>query len=123
MEVFPAIPPECLEWRRFRALYLNVVLGIQRDIAEALDVAEEALSRWLARRPVPVGSERFGAGRPGEASQALRGGGPIDPRTPLARAGGIWLPRPCWTCACVAHVIEKKGKKGTSLYLVVRLAL
>ncbi|MGZ6164057.1 MAG: helix-turn-helix domain-containing protein [Myxococcaceae bacterium] len=49
MEVFPTIPPECFEWRRFRALYLKHRGWSQRDIAEALDVSEEALSRWLAR--------------------------------------------------------------------------
>jgi transposase len=49
MEAFPAIPPECLEWRRFRALHLNRRGRYQRDIAEALDGSEEAVCRWLAR--------------------------------------------------------------------------
>src|SRR3954447_17701286 len=49
MDAFPPIPPECREWRRFRALHLKRRGWYQRDIAEALDVSEEALSRWLAR--------------------------------------------------------------------------
>src|SRR5262249_14422972 len=49
MEEPHPIPPECLEWRRFRALYLKRRGWIQRDIAEALDVTEVALSGWLAR--------------------------------------------------------------------------
>ena len=49
MEIFPTIPPECYEWRRFRALYLKRRGWCQRDIAEAFDVSEEAVSRWLAR--------------------------------------------------------------------------
>jgi transposase len=35
--------------RRFRALYLKRRGWYQRDIAEALDVSEETVSRWLAR--------------------------------------------------------------------------
>jgi transposase len=48
MEATPTIPPECLEWRRFRALDLKRRGWIQRDIAEALDVSEVTVSRWLA---------------------------------------------------------------------------
>jgi hypothetical protein len=43
MEATHPIPPECLEWRRFRALYLKRRGWVQRDIAEALDVSEVAL--------------------------------------------------------------------------------
>src|SRR3954449_13442343 len=49
MEAAHPIPPERLEWRRFRALFLKQRGWIQRDIAEALDVSEVALSTWLAR--------------------------------------------------------------------------
>jgi transposase len=49
MEATHPIPPECLEWRRYRALYLKQRGWVQRDIAEALDVSEVALSTWLAR--------------------------------------------------------------------------
>lgn len=45
--IFP-IPRECLEWRRFRALYLKDRGWHQRDIAEALDVSEVSVSRWMA---------------------------------------------------------------------------
>jgi transposase len=48
MEAIYPIPPECLEWRRFRALYLKRRGWYQRDIAEALDVSEVSVSRWLA---------------------------------------------------------------------------
>src|SRR5689334_4400531 len=48
MEVYTAIPPECREWRRFRALYLKRRGWYQRDIAEALDVSEVTVSDWLA---------------------------------------------------------------------------
>lgn len=43
------IPTDCREWRRFRALQLKPQGWYQCDIAEALGVAEETVSRWLAR--------------------------------------------------------------------------
>src|SRR3954447_23626368 len=49
MEAAHPIPPECLEWRRYRALYLKRRGWSQGDIDEALDVSEVALSGWLAR--------------------------------------------------------------------------
>jgi transposase len=48
MDTTHPIPRECLEWRRFRALYLKGRGWYQRDIAEALDVSEVSVSRWLA---------------------------------------------------------------------------
>src|SRR6516165_3610672 len=74
MEPTHPIPRECLEWRRFRALYLKRRGWSQRDIAEALDVSEVALSTWLARardagpealraRPVPGRSPRLTSGQ------------------------------------------------------------
>lgn len=70
METTHPIPPECREWRRFRALYLKGRGWIQRDIAEALDVSEVSVSRWLAdardhgpevlrARPVPGRAPRL----------------------------------------------------------------
>jgi transposase len=42
-------PADCLEWRRLRALHLKQQGWFQRDIAAALAVREETVSRWLAR--------------------------------------------------------------------------
>jgi transposase len=106
MEVFPAIPPECLEWRRFRALYLKRRGWYQRDIAEALDVSEEALSRWLARAR---------AGGPGALRARAAPGKP--PKLSAAEVRSIpellWhgpeaygFRGQVWTCARVAKVIE-----------------
>jgi transposase len=49
MGVADFIPGDWREWRRLRALHLKQRGWYQRDIAEALDVAEETVSRWLAR--------------------------------------------------------------------------
>jgi transposase len=49
MEASGFIPTDCREWRRLRALPLKQRGWFQCDIAEALGVAEETVSRWLAR--------------------------------------------------------------------------
>src|SRR3954467_9812964 len=108
METTHPIPPECLEWRRYRALYLKQRGWIQRDIAEALDVSEVVLSGWLARardggpeslraRPAP--------GRPPRLSPAQKRSIP----------GLLWhgpeaygFRGQVWTCARVARVIEEE---------------
>src|SRR3954451_19275128 len=106
MEAFLPIPPECREWRRFRALHLKRRGWYQRDIAEALDVSEEAISRWLARA-------RDGG------PKALRGGSAPGHPSKLTPAQRRSLPEllwhgpeaygfrgRVWTCARVARVIE-----------------
>jgi transposase len=49
MDVSDFIPDDWREWRRLRALHLKQQGWYQRDIAAALGVAEETVSRWLAR--------------------------------------------------------------------------
>ena len=87
-------PADWREWRRFRALYLKQRGWYQRDIAEALDVSEEA--RQPLAGPCPRRRPR-GPARPpraGPPAQALGRPKAPDPRVPLARAGGVRLPRP-----------------------------
>jgi transposase len=106
MESYPPIPPECREWRRFRALYLKRRGWYQRDIAQALDASEEAVSRWLARAR---------DGGP-EALQARPAPG-HPPRLTLDQVQSIpeflWhgpeaygFRGQVWTCARIAKVIE-----------------
>ena len=108
MEATHPIPPEGLEWRRFRALDLKRRGWLQRDIAEALDVSEVALSTWLARA-------RDGG------PEALRAH-PVPGRPPrLTPVQVRSLPEflwhgpeaygfrgQVWTCARVAKVIERE---------------
>jgi transposase len=49
MEASGFIPTDCREWRRLRALHLRQQGWYQGDIAEALGVSRETVSRWLAR--------------------------------------------------------------------------
>src|SRR4051794_19426561 len=106
MEILPTIPPECYEWRRFRALDLKRRGWYQRDIAEAFDVSEEAVSRWLARvrdhgpealraRPAPGRSPRLTPDQVSSIPELLWHG----PEAYGFR-GQVW------TCARVAKVIE-----------------
>src|SRR3954452_13492122 len=43
------IPADGREWRRLQAVHLKQQGWYQRDIAQALGVREETVSRWLAR--------------------------------------------------------------------------
>src|SRR3954464_4820114 len=106
MEATPTIPPECLEWRRFRALYLKRQGWTQRDIAEALDASEVTVSRWLARardggpaalraRPAPGRSPRLTPYQLRSIPELLWHG----PEAYGFR-GQVW------TCARIAKVIE-----------------
>jgi transposase len=106
METIPTIPPECLEGRRFRALYLKRRGWIQRDIAEALDASEVTVSRWLARardggpealraRPAPGRSPRLTPYQVRSIPEFL-GHGP----EAYGFRGQVW------TCARIAKVIE-----------------
>lgn len=49
MEASDVAPGDWREWRRLRVLHLKQRGWYQRDIAEALGVREETVSRWLAR--------------------------------------------------------------------------
>jgi transposase len=108
METIHPIPPECLEWRRYRALSLKRRGWFQRDIAEALDVSEVALSGWLARardggpealraRPAP--------GRPPRLSPAQRR---AIPELLWHGPEAYGFRGQVWTCARVARVIEEE---------------
>src|SRR5579871_6469440 len=108
METTYPIPPECREWRRFRALCLKRRGWPQRDIAEALDVSEVSVSRWLA--------DARGGG-PG-ALRARTAPGPSPRLSPAQKCSIPELLRHgpeaygfrgrVWTCARVARVIEEE---------------
>jgi transposase len=108
MEATHPIPPECLEWRRYRALYLKRRGWIQRDIAEALDVSEVALSGWLARArdggPEALRA-RLAPGRPPRLSPAQRRS---IPELLWHGPEAYGFRGQVWTCARVARVIEEE---------------
>jgi transposase len=96
------------EWRRLRAVKLKEQAWAQRKIAEVLDVAEETVSRWLARaraggasalraRPVP--------GRPARLSSAQRR---LIPELLSHGSEAYGFRGQVWTCARVAAVIQEE---------------
>src|SRR3984957_9773332 len=108
MEWLGCDAPVGLEWRRLRALHLKQRGWCQRDIADALDVCEESVSRWLAR------SREGGV-------EALRARLRLGPAPRLSVDQKRLIPEflwhgpeaygfrgELWTCARVSKVIEQE---------------
>ncbi len=102
------IPDDWREWRRLRALHLKQQGWVQRDIAEALGVREETVSRWLARaqdggpeallaRPAP--------GRPPKLSDAQKR---LIPEFLWHGPEAYGFRGEVWTRARIARVIEEE---------------
>lgn len=96
------------QWRRLRAVDLKEQGWSQRAIAEVLDVAEETVSRWLARaraggadalraRPTP--------GRPPRLSSEQRH---LIPEFLSHGAEAYGFRGQVWTCARIAVVIQEE---------------
>lgn len=108
MESWNSISRSVQEWRRRRAVDLKGQGWSQREIAEVLDVAEETVSRWLARardggpdilraRPTP--------GRPPRLSLEQRR---LIPEFLSHGSEAYGFRGHVWTCARVAAVIQEE---------------
>ncbi len=108
MESWNLISRSAQEWRRRRAVGLKEQGWSQRAIAEVLDVAEETVSRWLARartggtdalraRPTP--------GRPPRLSAEQRR---LVPEFLSHGAEAYGFRGAVWTCARIAAVIREE---------------
>src|SRR5512136_2374817 len=108
MESSNLVSRSAQEWRRLRAVDLKRQGWSQRQIAEVLDVAEETVSRWLARaraggadvlraRPVP--------GRPPQLSAEQRR---LIPEFLSHGSEAYGFRGQVWTCARVAAVIQEE---------------
>jgi transposase len=101
-------PADWREWRRLRALQLDQQGWRQRAIAEALDVREETVCRWLARAaqggPDAL-RRRPGPGRPPHLSRRQRG---LIPEFLWHGAEAYGFLGDVWTCARVALVIQEE---------------
>jgi len=102
------IPDDWREWRRLRALHLKQQGWVQRDIAEAMGVREETVSRWLARAQ-GGGSEallaRPGPGRPPKLPDAQKR---LIPEFLWHGAEAYGFRGEVWTRARIARVIEEE---------------
>jgi transposase len=101
-------PTDWREWRRLRALRLKQQGWCQRTIAEALDVSEETVSRWVARAR-NCGPEALyghpGTGRPAKLSRAQK---QMIPDFLWHGAEAYGFRGEIWTCARIAKVIEQE---------------
>lgn len=108
MEAWDFVPRDWREWRRVQALHLKQCDWYQRDIAEALNVSEESISRWLSRaakggvaallaRPIPGRSPKLTAEQKRRIPEFLWHG-------PEAYGFRGQL----WTCSRIACVIEEE---------------
>jgi transposase len=108
MDESEILPSDWREWRRLRALTLHRQNMSQRDIAAALGVAEETVSRWLTRAR-DGGDEallsRPASGRPPRISAAQKN------RIPEFLWHGpeaYGFRGDVWTCARISRVIEEE---------------
>ena len=108
MEASDFIPHNWREWRRLRALHLKQQGWFQRDIAEALGVSEESVSRWLARAQ-HGGPEALLAhpapGRPAKLSDAQKR---LIPEFLWHGPEAYGFHGQVWTRARIARVIEEE---------------
>jgi len=108
MEVSDFIPDELPEWRRFRTWQLKQQGWKQRDIAAALDVRVETVSRWLTRaREGGLDSlrARSAPGSPPKLSTAQKG---LIPEFLWHGAEAYGFRGDVWTCARIAVVIQEE---------------
>jgi transposase len=102
------IPADGREWRRLRAVHLKQQGWYQRDIAEALGVREETVSRWLARSR-GGGPEALlawpGPGRPPKLSDAQKR---LIPEFLWHGPEAYGFRGQVWTRARIAKVIEEE---------------
>src|SRR5438270_2945362 len=108
MEALDFAPDDWREWRRFRALQLKQQGWYQRDIAAALGVSEDAVSRWLARArdggPEALQS-RTSPGRPPKLDAAQKR---LIPEFLWHGAEAYGFRGEVWTRARIAQVIEEE---------------
>src|SRR5215207_11407027 len=108
MEAANFIPDDWREWRRLRALQLKEQGWYQRDIAAALGVSEDAVSRWLIRAR-DGGPEallaRSSPGHPPKLSSAQKR---LIPEFLWHGPEAYGFRGQVWTCARVARVIQEE---------------
>jgi transposase len=108
MEDHDFLPAEGLEWRRFRALQLKEQGWSRKDIAEALDICPESVSRWLARvRESGLEALRChpSSGHPPKLSITQKR---LIPEFLWHGAEAYGFRGEVWTCARIAQVIEQE---------------
>ena len=108
MDASDIAPDTWREWRRLRALDLKQQGWRQRDVADALGVREETVSRWLVRAadggPKAL-LRRCSPGHPPKLSAAQKR---LIPEFLWHGAEAYGFRGDVWTCARIAQVIEEE---------------
>src|SRR5437763_3378054 len=91
------------EWRRFRALQLKEQGWYQRDIAEALGVSEDSVSRWLSRARDGGPEALLARPVPGHPPKLSAGQKRLIPEFLLIGAESYGFRGEVWSCASVAR--------------------
>jgi transposase len=108
VETSKFVPHDWREWRRLRALHLKQQGWYQCDIAEALGVSEDTVSRWFTRAQ-QVGTEALRArprsGHPPKLSETQKR---LIPEFLWHGAEAYGFRGDVWTCARIARVIEEE---------------
>lgn len=108
MEASDFIPDDWREWRRLRAVQLQQQGWFQRDIAAALGVAEETVSRWLARARAGGPEALLAHPAPGHPSELSATQRRLIPDFLWHGPEAYGLRGEVWTCARIAKVIEEE---------------
>src|SRR5262245_24829833 len=108
MEASDFIPADGREWRRFQALRLKQQGWSQRDIAEALGVCEETVSRWLARSRQDGPEALLHRAAPGRPPQLSDGQKRLIPEFLWHGPEAYGFSGQVWTRARIASVIEEE---------------
>jgi transposase len=108
MEASDFIPDDWREWRRLQAVQLKQQGWYQRDIAAALGVSEETVSRWLARARAGGPEALLARPAPGHPPKLAPQQKRLIPEFLWHGPEAYGFRGEVWTCARVARVIEEE---------------
>lgn len=102
------VPKDWREWRRLRALDLNREGWYQREIAAAFGVAEETVSRWLARAREGGPEALLARPAPGHPPRLAADQKRLLPEFLWQGPEAYGFHGEVWTCARISRVIEEE---------------
>src|SRR3954470_9304200 len=108
MEASDSNPQSWHEWRRLRAVHLKQQGWHQRDIAAALGVREETVSRWLARARQGGHQALRGRTAPGRPPKLTSDQKRMIPEFLWHGPEAYGFRGEAWTCARVAQVLKEE---------------
>ncbi|HWT81785.1 MAG TPA: IS630 family transposase [Candidatus Methylomirabilis sp.] len=108
MEARDVTPDDWREWRRLRTLTLKQQGWYQRDIAAALGVRQETVSRWLARACHAGPEALLAHGSPGHPPKLTSAQKCLIPEFLWHGPEAYGFRGQVWTCARIAYVIKEE---------------